>query len=90
MEKAEGGEVTDPVISPKRNKSKTGQVNAENVEAKDVVAEVDVAFKQSFWHQDFNYRQYMEEHVPFAPVDEGASFHGKCGEMVEDAGSASL
>jgi len=54
------------------------------------VAEVDAAYRQSFWHRDFEYRRYMEENVSFAAMDEDANFHAKYGDLVQDAGSGAL
>ena len=90
--KGASDDVIDLVVSPQRKKAKTGQKDAEKGEQleKDVVAEVDAAYRQSFWHRDFKYRQYMEEHVPFAAVDEDVSFHGKFSDLAHDAGTGAL
>ncbi|RHN45100.1 hypothetical protein MtrunA17_Chr7g0226631 [Medicago truncatula] len=52
--------------------------------------EADAAFEASFWHRDFNYRHYMENHIPFSAVDKDAAFHGKFDELVLDAGTSAL
>ena len=81
--------VIDLAASPPKNKARTWQKDADKSK-EDVVAEVDVAYLQSFWHRDFQYRWYIEENVPFAAVDEDASFHAKFGDLVQDAGSSAL
>jgi len=56
----------------------------------DVVAKVDAAYRQSFWHRDFQYHRYIEENVPFAVVDEDASFHAKFSDLAQDVGTSTL
>jgi len=76
----------------RKRRPRTGRKDAEKLEKleEDVVVEVDVAYRQSFWHRDFHYRRYMEENVPFAVVDEDASFHDKFSDLAQDAGTSAL
>jgi len=85
-------EIIDLAVSPQKKKAQIEQKDVEKGEnlEEDVVAEVDVVYCQSFWHRDFQYRQYMEEHVPFAAVDEDASFHAKFSDLAQDAGTSAL
>jgi len=78
--------------SPPKKKARSSRKDAgkDTQIEKDAVAEVDAAYRQSFWHRDFRYRQYMEAHVPFAAVDEDASFHAKFSELAQDAGTGAL
>jgi len=63
-------DVIDLAALPQRKKAKTGRKDAgkEGQLEKNVVAEVGAAYHQSFWHRDFQYRQCMEEHVPFTAL----------------------
>jgi len=85
-------DIIDLVVSPPKKKARTSRKDAgkDSQLENDVVAEVDTAYRQSFWHRDFRYRQYMEENVPFAVVDEDASFHAKFSELAQDAGTGAL
>jgi len=90
--KGAADDVIDLAASPPKKKARTSRKDAakESQLQKDVVAEVDAVYSQSFWHRDFQYRQYMEEHVPFAAVDEDASFHAKFSDLAQDAGTGAL
>jgi len=85
-------DVIDQAASPPRKKARTSRKDAgkEGQLEKDVVAEVDAAYRQSLWHRDFQYRPYMEENVPFSTVDEDASFHAKFSDLTQDAGTGAL
>ena len=85
-------DIIDMAASPQRKKARTGRKDAEKSEKQegDAVAEVDAAYRQSFWHRDFQYRWYMEENFPFAAVDDDASFHAKFSDLAQDAGTSSL
>jgi len=82
----------DLTASPQSKKARTGRKDAGRGEPleKDIVSEVDVPYRQSFWHHGFQYRQYMEENVPFAAVDRDASFHSKFSDLAQDAGTGTL
>jgi len=56
--KAASDDVIDLAASPQKKKVKTWQKDAGRGEPleKDVVAKVDAAYRQSFWHRDFQYR----------------------------------
>jgi len=90
--KSAADDVIDLAASPPRKKAQTSRKDAakESQLEKDAIAEVDAAYRQSFWHRDFQYCQYMEEHVPFAVVDEDASFHAKFSDLAQDAGTGAL
>jgi len=92
LNKGTSEDVIDLTASPQRNKARTGQKDAgkEGQLEKNAVAEVDAAYRQSFWHRDFQYHQYMEEHVPFAVVDEDVGFHAKFSDLAQDAGARAL
>jgi len=85
-------EIIDLAVSPQKKKARTRRKDAEKLEKleEDVVAEVDAAYRQSFWHRDFQYHRYREENVPFAAVDEDASFHAKFSDLAQDAGTSAL
>jgi len=85
-------DVTDLAVSPPKKKVRSSRkdVGKDSQLEKDAIAEVDAAYRQSFWHRDFRYRQYMEANVPFAAVDEDASFHAKFSELAQDAGTGAL
>jgi len=85
-------DVIDLATSPPRKKARTSRKDAgkEGQLEKDAAVEVDPAYRQSFWHRDFQYRQYMEENIPFAVVDEDASFHAKFSDLAQDAGTGAL
>ncbi|AES76998.2 hypothetical protein MTR_6g090350 [Medicago truncatula] len=90
-EKRAEGEVTadevhDLTVSPQVKKKKTTRKGG----GRALSVEAEAAFETSLWHRDFNYRQYMEEHVPFSAVDKDAAFHGKFDELVQDAGTSAL
>jgi len=55
LEKAVSDDVIDLAASPQRKKARTGRKDTGKGEQleKDVVAEVDAAYCQSFWHRDF-------------------------------------
>lgn len=88
--KAEGEEAVDEVhdltVSPQAKKKKTTRKGG----GRALSVEAEMAFETSLWHRDFNYRQYMEEHVPFSAVDKDAAFHGKFDELVQDVGTSAL
>lgn len=88
--KAEGEEAVDEVndltVSPQAKKKKTTRKGG----GRALTIEAEAAFETSLWHRDFNYRQYMDEHVPFSAVDKDAAFHGKFDELVQDAGTSAL
>jgi len=92
LNKGVADDVIDLAASPPRKKARTSRKDAgkEGQLEKDDVAEVDAAYRQSFWHRDFQYRQYMEENVPFAAVDEDASFRAKFSDLAQDAGMGAL
>ena len=85
-------DVIDLAASPPTKKARTDwkDTGKDGQLEKNVVAEVDAAYRQSFWHRDFQYRQYMEEHVPFAVVDEDASIYAKFSDLAQDAGTEAL
>jgi len=76
-------DIIDLAASPHKKKARTGRKDAEKLEKleEDAVAEVDAAYRQSFWHRGFQYRRYMEENVPFVAVDEDASFQAKFSDL---------
>jgi len=85
-------DIIDLAASPQRKKARTRRKDVRKDEQleKDAIAEVDTAYRQSFWHRDFQYRQYMEGHVPFAAVDEDANFHSKFSDLAQDASTGAL
>jgi len=85
-------DVIDLAVSPPKKKARSNQkdVGKEGQLEKDAVAEVNAAYRQSFWHRDFQYRQYMEEHAPFSAVDEDAGFHANFSDLAQDAGTRAL
>ncbi|KEH15510.1 hypothetical protein MTR_0909s0020 [Medicago truncatula] len=78
-------EVADLTTSPTKKRKRTGKEIENNSSA-----ETEAAFDTSLWHRDFNYRRYVEEHVPFSGVDKDAAFHGKFDELAQDAGTSVL
>jgi len=82
--KGAAGNVIDLAALPPKKKARTGRKDADK-SVEDAVAEVDAAYRQSFWHRDFQYRRYMEDNVLFAAVDEDVSFHAKFSDLVCNA-----
>lgn len=83
QEKAASIDLTDLTSSPPSKKTRTGSKGTGRVTS----AEADAAFESSLWYRDFNYRCYVEDHVPFSAVDKDAAFHGKFDELAQDAGT---